>query len=249
MGRRGTFPLVALAVLAALAPAPAQARRRGGGPTQGIVVLDGERVPVRWTDGDTFRIGGGRFAGRAARLAGVNALETYGPVHRIGTSSAAALQRLALESAPLLAAREWRCDGDGTSGGYGRLLVSCPQAAEALVAAGHAMVFAVDAPADAGLLVSQRRAQASRAGLWAGGVPATIPTGLHSADEPGLGPRGAYDRVVDTRTGAAEARPHARRYAPCEEVCEGEGAGKACMTYVPFDRRYRNRPSCLRRPP
>jgi len=41
-------------------------------------------------------------------------------------------------------------------------------------------------------------------------------------------------------------RPHHRVYRPCEEVCVGEGAERACMTYVPFARRYRDRPACLR---
>jgi micrococcal nuclease len=82
--------------------------------------------------------------------------------------------------------------------------------------------------------------------MWAGGAPPLVPTSLHSAGEPDLGPRGAYDRVVDTRTGAAVARPHRRRYATCEEVCLGAGAERACMVYVPFERRYRGRPRCLR---
>jgi endonuclease YncB( thermonuclease family) len=238
--------LCALALAGLAMPGLAEARRAKGRGARGFVVLEGERVPVRWTDGDSFRIGGGRFAGRAGRLQGVNALETFGPVHRIGGMAPDRLLAMARATAPLAASRAWRCGADGTSDGYGRLLVHCPGAAEALVRAGHAVVFAVDAPADATLLEAQRRAQAARAGMWAGGVPPLVPTSLHSADEEGLGPRGAYDRIVDTRTGAAEARSHARRYATCEEVCVGEGAGRACLTYVPFERRYRSRPRCLR---
>ncbi len=244
MSRRAA--LCALALVACAVSGPAEARRGGGRDARGFVVLEGERVPVRWTDGDSFRIGAGRFAGRAGRLLGVNALETFGPVHRIGAMTPAKLLALARETAPLAASRAWRCDADGTSDGYGRLLVHCPGASEALVGAGHAVVFAVDAPADAALLEVQRRAQAVRTGMWAGGVPPRLPTSLHSADEEGLGPRGAYDRIVDTRTGAAGVQPHGRRYATCEEVCVGEGAERACMTYVPFERRYRKRPSCLR---
>ncbi len=234
---------LAAALALSFAPAPADARPRGA---HGSVVLGGERVPVRWTDGDSFRIRAGRFAGRAARLLGVNALETFGPVHRIGEASPRSLLAMARATAALAAAREWRCETDGRSDGYGRLLVACPAAAEALVLAGHAMVFGVDAPADAGLLAAQRRAQEARAGMWAGGAPRLVPTSLHSAGEEGLGPGGPYDRIVDTRTGEAEPRPHSRRYPPCEEICLGEGAGRACMTYVPFERRYRGRPRCLR---
>jgi endonuclease YncB( thermonuclease family) len=248
-------PAAALAVAVALAwAAPAaggpsarsgrHAARAPGG--RGEVVLEGERVPVRWTDGDTFKIGGGRFAGRAARLAGVNALETFGPVHRFAGMDAAALLRIAKATAPAAAARAWRCETDGRADAYRRLLVRCPDAAEALVREGYAMVFAIDAPPEPRLLEAQRAAQAARAGIWAGGVPPRIPTSLHSADEPDLGPRGAYDRVADTRTGVADAVPHDRVYAPCEERCAGEGADRACMTYVPFERRYRHRPACLR---
>lgn len=210
------------------------------------MILAGERVPVRWTDGDSFRIAGGRFAGRAARLVGVNALETFGPVHRIGASGPAELLAVARATAALAASRVWRCETDGAADGYRRLLVACPDAAEALVRAGHAMVFAVDGEPEPALLAAQRAAQAARAGLWAGGAPSLVPTSLHSVDEEDLGPRGAYDRIADTRSGTAPARPHGRAYAPCEEVCLGEGPDRACMTYVPFERRYRHRPACLR---
>jgi hypothetical protein len=118
--------------------------------------------------------------------------------------------------------------------------------AEALVRSGHGMVFAVDADPDRRLVQLQRDAQQARAGMWAGGAPPLVPTSLHSADEPDLGPKGAYDRVADTRTGVTEVRSHARIYRPCEEVCLGDGADRACMTYVPFARRFKHKPACLR---
>jgi len=232
---------------ALLAPGSTEARGPRRRSAHGLVVLAGERTPVRWIDGDTFRIEGGSFAGRSARLVGVNTLETYGPVHRWAGMSPRALLAVAKEAGPLAGARVRRCEAGGRRDRYGRLLVTCPDAAEDLVERGIAMVFAVDAPADERLLAAQRRAQAARLGMWAGGAPPLVPASVHSADEPGLGPDGAYDRMVDTHTGAGVARPHARRYAVCEEVCAGEGAARACMTYVPFERRYRDRPSCLRR--
>jgi micrococcal nuclease len=243
---RRLTPLLLSALL--LAPAAAGARRsvteRGALP--GSLVLDGERVAVRWNDGDSFRIEGGRHAKRRARLAGVNALESHGPVHRIGAAGGAELLAVARRARSVAAGGEWRCTVARRTGGYGRLLVSCPDAAEALVAAGLAMVFAVDVRADPALLAAQRAAQEARLGMWARGAPRLVPASAHSADEPGLGRGGAYDRVVDTRTGAAERRPHVRRYAVCEEVCVGEGAERACLTYVPYERRHRDRPACLR---
>ncbi len=241
------MPILARAVAVAVVVLAAGAPRVGrASPARGDVVLAGERVPVRWTDGDTFRVEGGRFAGRAARLVGVNALETFGPVHRFGGMDARALLAIAKGTARLAAARTWRCETEGKPDGYGRLLVACPDAALALVRAGHAMVFAVEGPPDPALLEAQREAQAAGAGMWAGGVPPRVPTSLHSADEPDLGRRGAYDRVADTRTGVAAVVPHGRTYATCEERCVGEGPERACMVYVPFERRYRQRPACLR---
>ncbi|HEY6002038.1 MAG TPA: thermonuclease family protein [Anaeromyxobacter sp.] len=242
-------PAAALALAALLSPAAAEAQRPVARSTRGLVVLGGERVPVRWTDGDTFRIQAGRHAGRAARLVGVNALETYGPVHRWAGIPPRALLAVAKAAAPAAARGTWRCEVEGRSDAYGRLLVTCPEAAESLVDSGLAMVFAVDAPADERLLAAQRRAGAARLGMWAGGVPPLVPTSLHSAGEAGLGSRGAYDRIVDTRTGAAVVHPHERRYRVCQEVCVGEGPGRACMLYVPFERRYRDRPGCLRGSP
>jgi endonuclease YncB( thermonuclease family) len=217
-----------------------------GAAARGSVVLGGERAEVRWTDGDTFRVLSGPFAGRRVRLRGVNALETFGPVHRIGASDGRVLLAVARGSAAIAAAAGGRCEAPGRADRYGRLLADCPEAAAALVRAGHALVLAVDGPADAELVALQRDAQRARAGMWAGGAPPLVPTSLHSAAEPDLDPRGAYDRVADTRTGAAAARPHARRYRTCEEVCVGEGPERACLTYVPYERRYRDRPDCLR---
>lgn len=243
--RPAALALAALAAGLALAPADAAARRRARG-VEGEVVLAGERVPVSWIDGDTFRVRGGRFGGRSARLLGVNALETFGPVHRLGASGGGALLAVARRTAALAAARTWRCEPERQPDRYGRLLVSCPEAALALVSAGHAMVFAIDGAPDARLLAAQRSAQQARAGMWAGGAPPLVPTSLHSADEARLGPSGAYDRVVDTRTGVAAARPHATTYEACQEVCLGEDGHRACLTYVPFDRWYRRKPACLR---
>jgi hypothetical protein len=50
----------------------------------GTIVLNGEKVQVNWTDGDSFKIKEGKFKGAGTRLQGFNTLEAYGPVHRWG---------------------------------------------------------------------------------------------------------------------------------------------------------------------
>ncbi len=235
---------LALAIACALAAPSAAAGAKG---VRAEVVLDGERVPVRWTDGDSFRVLGGAWRGRNARLAGVNALEAFGPVHRWGGWTREELYAIAASSAAVAAAEPWACRA-GRPDRYGRLLVDCPAAAEALVRAGHAMAFAVDRPAAPPLLAAQAEAQRRGAGMWAKGVPAAIVTSVHSADEPDLG-GGAYDRLADTRTGETRTIRHGDVRAVCEDVCHGEGTDRSCMLHVPFARRYRDRPACLPRPP
>ncbi|GEJ59331.1 thermonuclease family protein [Anaeromyxobacter diazotrophicus] len=233
---------LALALLVAAAPASARYRHRRRAPPASVL-LDGAPAHVRWTDGDTFRFLDGPYAGRAARLDGYNALETFGPVHRWGGWSGEELLALAKAAGPAAAARTWRCATGGAEDRYHRLLVACPDAAAELVGSGLAMVYAVDRPAEPRLLALQREAQRRGLGMWAKGVPPAIPTSLHSIEENGGGP--TYDRVVDTRSGAARPQAHRRAYRTCEEVCTGAGAGRACMVYVPFERRYRHRPACL----
>ena len=234
---------VAFSLLFLVAASPAGAGHGSRHRPSSTVVLDGTPCAVRWTDGDTFRILDGALRGLSARVVGYDTLESYGPVHRWGGWSREELLRIAKAATPIAAAGRWTCANAGGVDRYKRLLVSCPDAAAALVGRGLAMVFAVDAPADARLHALQREAQRRGEGMWAKGVPSAIPTSLHSAAE---NPRGrAYDRVVDTATGAAMRREHAHVYATCEEVCFGGGARRACMVYVPFERRHRHRPRCL----
>ena len=233
----------ALAALAVLAAAPA-ASAPSARPQGSALFLDGTRRPVTWIDGDTFRVLDGPQKGRSARVVGVNSLESYGPVHRWGRWRPAQLLGIAREATRRVKVGEWHCRASGGDDAYGRILATCPDAARMLVRAGLAMVFAVGERPDPELLALQRKAQARGAGMWRKGVPPLIPSSVHSADEPGL-EKGPYDRIVDTRTGMAEPRPHQDVYRACQEVCVGEGADRACMTWVPFERRYRDRPPCL----
>jgi endonuclease YncB( thermonuclease family) len=244
--RRRLVALLALLSLAVPATAHARRRRGAGGArkARGALVLDGQEVRVRWIDGDTFAVEDGPLARVHARVVGVNALETFGPVHAWGGWAPGELLELARATSGAAARGRWGCAAAGRDR-YGRMLATCPELALALVRAGLAMVFAVDAAPDPALLAAQQDAQRGGAGMWAKGVPPVIVASAHSADEPGLGRQGAYDRLVDTRTGVASARPHHRTYAACEPVCVGEGSGRSCFVYVPYPRRFRDRPACL----
>ena len=141
-------------------PSSAASRRSGAGrpsrttASAGRILLDGQPTEVRWTDGDSFKVESGPLKGFGTRLQGYNALEAFGPVHRIAGMGPEALEAIAVvDSAALLAGTAWRCTTVGKRDGYGRALVACPDAAAALVRAGHAMVYAVDVrpdPAPAG---------------------------------------------------------------------------------------------------
>jgi micrococcal nuclease len=233
-----------LAMVCGLAPHRVLAEGKHHG-VAGRILLDGQPTEVRWTDGDSFRVESGPLKGFNTRLQGYNALEAFGPVHRIAGMGPAALETIAGSTATLLAGSVWSCATEGKRDGYGRALVACPDAAAAVVRAGHAMVFAVDVRPDPALLALQREAQAARRGMWAAGVPPELITSLHSAGEKDLRGRSPYDRLVDTWTGVTRLRHHRSRYQTCQEVCIGEGVARSCMVYVPFERRYRDRPACL----
>ncbi len=210
-------------------------------PGPGQVLLDGELIKAHWDDGDTFAwtAGGKRVR---ARLADYNTLESYGPVHKWGEWSYEELYGMAKEATKLVRSAGWECQRTGTGGGYGRVGVRCPGAAQALIEAGLAHVFSMGVSADVGLLAKQAAAIASKKGMWAKGAPEGLVTSLHSADEPGRDkPAKLYDRVASLRTGSAAPVSHDKTYAPCDEVCR-QGS---CMRYIPFKRRYgKNRMRC-----
>jgi len=240
--RPAAVALLAILLCAAPLASRAAAKRHG---LPGRILLDGQPTEVRWTDGDSFKVDSGPLKGFGTRLSGYNTLEAFGPVHRIAGMGPVQLEQIAASSAALLAQGTWSCRTEGKRDGYGRALVDCPDAAAALVRAGHAMVYAVDARPDPALLEVQREAQAAARGMWAGGVPPEIVTSLHSAGEKDLKGKAPYDRLCDTRTGATRVRQHRSSYRTCQEVCVGEGPLRSCMVYVPFERRYNNRPDCL----
>lgn len=218
----------------------------------GSVILNGVRVTAWWNDGDSFTPRG-RAHGKPVRVAGYNTLETFGAVHLWGTWSATDLLRLSRRATQVAASSVRYCTSLGKQDFYRRDLVKCQDAARDLVEQGLAMVYAVNEMPDQDLLDRQSVAQAKGMGIWAGGVPETIVTSVHSVDEnagksdaPREGQATAYNRVVNTRTGATFQRQHQETFEICRSVCEGEGKNSSCMTYVPFERRYRDVPDCLR---
>ncbi len=231
-------------LLGLLCAAPASADRGGSG----YLTLDGTEYAVRWDDGDSFRIDFGTRKGAKFRMLGYNTLEDYGPVHRWGGWKPAELFALAKKARLEAVSRRWTCTSSGKPDRYGRLLATCPDLAAHLVGAGLAMVFAVDGPADPKLLQLQLKAQQERAGMWLKGVPPKLVSSLHSADEERAeSGKHAYNRVVDTETGAATPVPHDQEFKDCDWICAGPTDQQSCMLYVAFERRYgRNRPKCLR---
>jgi endonuclease YncB( thermonuclease family) len=235
MLRLALAPLVATVLVL---PGIASARDPGG---HGYLSIDGREYGVRWDDGDSFKIEFGNQEGTKVRMVGYNTLEDYGPVHRWGSWRAEELFAIAKRARDVASAGRWSCTSTGKPDRYGRILTFCPDLAAELIAKGLAMVFAVDGPADPKLVELQLKAQADKAGMWLKGVPPKLITSAHSAEE-----EKGYNRVVDTRTGVSQAVANEREYEECEWVCVGPAQQQSCMLYVAFERRYKQKPKCLK---
>jgi micrococcal nuclease len=244
---------VFLLLLACSSMTQARSKRGSGGSqhthekhdTLATLVVNGERTDVRWTDGDSFKFLSGPYKGRGTRLNGYNTLEAYGPVHRWGEWTTRELYTIALGASQVAASQTWECTTDGNEDGYHRVLVRCPEAAKKMVSAGVAMAYDVDGKADPELVELMHEAMRGHRGMWEKGAADGIISSLHSVGEDGDGKPEAYNRVVDTRTGAALTRVHQKTYGLCEEVCEETNGTRSCMVYVPFARRYKTQPDCL----
>ena len=210
--RRALLGLLALAGVAASSPT-VQAEPRAH------VTLNGKPVPVFFNDGDSFRVLSGTYNGAKARLSGYNTLESYGPVHQWGSWTAKELYNIA-KMATLFARRgTWTCETDGKTDTYGRMLVWCPDLADALVRGGYAHVMSIDDnPGKAELLEAQKEAIENRRGIWAHGVPDFILTSLHSVEEDTDG-SGTYNRLVSTDDAHSVKWKHTNKYAECDNVC------------------------------
>lgn len=241
---------VLLSVLVLLVASSALAKEKKSKPkghsAKGSILLNDEQVLVRWTDGDSFKFLSGKYDGKGTRLVGYNTLEAYGPVHRWGEWTAKELFAIAEASSQVAASREWSCTTDGKADGYGRVLVNCPQLAEEMIRQGHGLAYAVEGTSPENLLEAQRDAMKQKRGMWEKGVVKGVITSLHSVGEDGDDSNEPYNRVVDTRTGSALKREHKNKYEMCQEVCEATDGDTSCMTFVPFKRRYKNKPDCLK---
>lgn len=206
------------------------------------VMLNGVRVEVRWSDGDSFKIKSGRFRGVGTRLSGYNTLESFGPVHQWGSFTGEDLYTIAKDAKYEAKTQVWNCTTDPSNRDhYGRLLVHCPDLIRHMVGVGAAHLFAIDEEPDPKALAAQLAAIKAKKGIWAKGVPTALLTSLHSLDEKDW--KEAYNRVADPLTGKARKVLHKETYTECQQVCM---AG-SCMLFIPFKRRYgRDRAPCLK---
>lgn len=186
------------------------------------VFVNGQPVPVYFNDGDSFRMYGGPFSGRAARLAGYNTLESYGPAHSWGDWHPYEMYILAKAATRHAATGVWHCTGEGETDTYGRVLLDCPDLALSQIRHGYAHVMQVDDTVGRPeYLRAQQEAIRERRGIWAHGVPPFVLTSLHSLDEY-TNRETAYNRRVSTRDGHSEPWIHTDVYEECQTVCATE---------------------------
>ena len=205
-----------------------------------LVILDGIEMEASWDDGDTFSAKHPESGEKIkARLAGYNTLESYGPVHMWGEWTAIELYEIAKEAGVLARSKNWNCVDTKKGGGYGRLLVDCPELRKEMLESGMAHVFSVGQPAPKEDLDAMSTGMSAKKGMWRKGTPKLLVTSLHSQSEKPN--KDAYNRVCDLETGQCNPQTHTTNYETCEKVCIED----SCMIYVPYFNRYRNKAECL----
>lgn len=207
-----------LSVLAAFAALP------GTSDAEAVtrVFINGVSTPVYFSDGDSFRIKGGRFAGKSTRLAGFNTLESFGPAQYWGGWHPYELWVVAKKATKNARKGVWHCDTDESVDGYGRMLLDCQDLAVDQIRKGYAHAMNIDdTPARPVYIRAQAEAIRERRGMWAHGVPSFVLTSVHSASEdPSRDTH--YNRMVSTRDGHSERMAHNDVYAECDAVCTEE---------------------------
>jgi micrococcal nuclease len=212
----------------------------------GVILLNGQRTQVRWSDGDSFDFVDGPYAGQGSRLFGYNTLESYGPVHRWGDWTREELYTLTKGDADVCASKEWECTTSGEPDAYGRVLVDCPKLALEMARQGRGLAYAVRGKPNPLVLDAMHQAQKYGRGIWAKGVPKGLVTSLHSfSEQTDSKYTTSSNRILDTATGEAPLRKHTDNYEICQEVCLTTAGSWSCMVYVPYERRYRDQPPCL----
>lgn len=221
MRRRTALPFLLLVLTLALA-GEAGTPHRVIADSWTRVVLNGQMVPVRFNDGDSFRVMGGPLSGSQCRLSGFNTLESFGPAHQWGDWHPYELYVNAKQATLNGRNGTWHCTTDGTRDGYGRLLLDCPDLAVSQISQGFAMAYMVDDnPTRPEYIRAQEEAIRHRRGMWAHGVPDYVMTSIHSADEdPSRDSH--YNRLISTRDGHSESMRHRNTYGVCEWVCNDE---------------------------
>ena len=207
-----------------------------------VIILDGKEVSVVWDDGDTFAIQNSEGAkATRARLNGFNTLESYGPVHQWGEWSTTELYLVAKQAGVFAASKSWTCSDTKKGGGYGRILVDCPDLRTSILEAGLAHPFSIGTAAPEADLTALKRGMERKAGMWAQGTPSVLVTSLHSQDE--KPDKDAYNRVCSLESGECKAVTHTETYQVCQKVCVED----SCMVYVPYSQRYgENKAHCLK---
>lgn len=212
-----TLALLALSLLLLVSPpgsAGAEARSR--------VFLNGQPISVHFSDGDSFRMQQGPYAGRNSRIAGFNTLESFGPAHQWGDWHPYELWINAKQATHNARHGVWHCTTEGETDTYGRVLVECLDLAISQIGHGYAHAMNIDdTPARPEYLRAQNAAIQARRGMWAHGVPDFVLTSLHSADED-RSRQSHYNRMVSTRDGHSESMEHNDTYRECQVVCATE---------------------------
>lgn len=204
--------------------------------------VNGRLVPVRFNDGDSFRIYAGEFSGRQCRLAGFNTLESFGPVHQWGEFHPYELFVNAKQATNHGKHGTWHCNTDGETDTYGRVLMDCPDLVVSQIRNGFAHAMNVDdTPSRPEYLRAQQEAIRERRGMWAHGVPNFVLTSLHSNDEDPERTDPSYNRLISTRDGHSEKWEHGDNYGECEWVCYQEVVADEGLARA-FARRLREDP-------
>jgi endonuclease YncB( thermonuclease family) len=212
-------------VIALVAATSGCAARQPISVQRNTIVLGGKIIAVDWIDGDTFRVAETPFRGIKGRLADVDALE-LDRHYRWGSATDDSIGSIATDAKEVAASQQWQCTSSERVDKRGRLLVSCPHLADALVGRGLALAAAYRRGDNEArrYIPTQQRAKSSRVGMWAVGEPSRIPVRVRSERK---GDGTGEVRAIDTNTGKVTS---ARVNSDSGWFCIGQGADEACVT-------------------